>query len=71
MGLVLRAEDFVAMENVVGLKPWSFSCGSLNSNILLVINTILQNVKLMLFTSFGTLDISFGFFEIFAKKWEI
>ena len=43
-------------------------CGSLDRNILLVINTILQNVKLTLFTSFGALDISPWFFRNFRQK---
>ncbi|RIB06729.1 hypothetical protein C2G38_2216349 [Gigaspora rosea] len=43
-------------------------CRSLERNILLVINTILQNVKLTLFTSFGALDISLWFFRNFRQK---
>ncbi|RIB18837.1 hypothetical protein C2G38_2183552 [Gigaspora rosea] len=53
------------------LKFFVKRCGSLDRNILLVINTILQNIKLTLFTSFGALEISPWFFQNFRQMWEI
>ena len=52
------------------LKFFVERCGSLGGSILLVEYIILQSIKLTLLASFGIPDILFGFFKIFAKKWE-
>ena len=52
------------------LKFFVERCGSLGESILLVEYIILQSIKLTLLASFGIPDILFGFFKIFAKKWE-
>ena len=72
-GFVSSDERLCCYKNCSRAKTLDFvkRCGYLDKNILLVIYTILQNVKLILFTSFGTPTISLWSFQNFAKMWTI